>query len=148
MQGKNDITVKISDKGGGIPFEKRKHVWSYVYTSTNNEPKDDLNELDFQDASLKHIRSNSSALSGYGCGLPLSRLYAQYFGGGLELMSMEGYGTDAYCYLNRLGKNCEDLPRSVIRSAAERDSSFREDEIMKSKVLMARKLKNVSYSIE
>ena len=135
VQGKNDITVKVSDKGGGIPFEKTQNGWTYVYTSTNSRPMDEKNELDFHDASLKQIKSNLNALSGYGCGLPLSRLYAQYFGGGLELMSMEGYGTDAYCYLNRLGKNCEDLPRAVIRSAAERDSSFREGEEMKSKLI-------------
>jgi hypothetical protein len=44
--------------------------------------------------------------------------------GGLDLRSMEGYGTDAYCYLNRLGKNCENLPVGVALSPAERDSSF------------------------
>ena len=31
-----------------------------------------------------------SSLSGYGCGLPLARLYAQYFGGHIDLKSMEG----------------------------------------------------------
>ena len=31
-----------------------------------------------------------STLSGYGCGLPLARLYAQYFGGHIDLKSMEG----------------------------------------------------------
>ena len=51
---------------------------------------------------METISAGQAALSGYGCGLPLSRLYAQYFGGGLDLKSMEGYGTDAYCHLNRL----------------------------------------------
>jgi len=37
-----------------------------------------------------------------GHGLPLSRLYARYFGGDLCLFSMEGYGTDVYIHLNRL----------------------------------------------
>ena len=35
-----------------------------------------------------------------------------------------GWGTDAYCHLNRLGTNCENLPTGVLSSAAERDSSF------------------------
>ncbi|CAN0423398.1 unnamed protein product [Discosporangium mesarthrocarpum] len=35
-------------------------------------------------------------------GLPLSRLYARYFGGSLKLRPMEGYGTDAYLHLHRL----------------------------------------------
>jgi len=38
-------------------------------------------------------------IAGKGFGLPLSRLYAQYFGGGLDLVSMEGYGTDVFLRL-------------------------------------------------
>ncbi len=29
-------------------------------------------------------------LAGYGYGLPISRLYARYFGGDLQIISMEG----------------------------------------------------------
>lgn len=41
------------------------------------------------------------AFAGFGMGLPLSRLYARYFGGSLKLRPMEGYGTDAYIHLHR-----------------------------------------------
>lgn len=46
----------------------------------------------------------------YGYGLPISRLYARYFGGDLQMISMENYGTDAYLHLNRLGNVQEPLP--------------------------------------
>ena len=126
-EGRSDITIKISDKGGGMPFEKVDNVWTYVYTSSSPDTFPSRGGTRFIDANLDTVSSNTSALSGYGCGLPLSRLYAQYFGGGLDLKSMEGYGTDAYCYLNRLGRNCENLPVGVSMSPAERDSSFHQD---------------------
>jgi pyruvate dehydrogenase kinase 2/3/4 len=49
-------------------------------------------------------------IAGFGYGLPLSRLYARYFGGDLSIMSMDGWGTDAYLYLNKLGDSQEFLP--------------------------------------
>ena len=46
---------------------------------------------------------NASPLAGFGCGLPLCRLYASYLGGSLTLISMPVHGTDAYIHLRRIG---------------------------------------------
>ena len=44
-------------------------------------------------------------VQGYGIGLPLSRLYARYFGGTLKLVSLPGYGTSVDLFLRRVNSN-------------------------------------------
>ncbi|EGF82544.1 hypothetical protein BATDEDRAFT_32923 [Batrachochytrium dendrobatidis JAM81] len=99
-EGKEDITIKISDEGGGIARSGMPLIWTYLYT-TAEKPllEEGYNQGDFR-----------APLAGFGYGLPLSRLYARYFGGDLRLISMEGYGTDAYLHLSRLSDSCEPLP--------------------------------------
>ncbi|KAI8807936.1 mitochondrial branched-chain alpha-ketoacid dehydrogenase kinase-domain-containing protein [Cladochytrium replicatum] len=98
--GKEDLTIKISDEGGGIPRRGMPLIWTYMYTTAERPAiEDDFNKSDFK-----------APLAGFGYGLPLSRLYARYFGGDLRLISMEGYGTDAYLHLSRLSDSEEPLP--------------------------------------
>jgi pyruvate dehydrogenase kinase 2/3/4 len=106
-EGKEDITIKISDEGGGIPRSGIPLIWTYLYTTAS--PGQDV---------LAHANANETTpmsdfkapMAGFGYGLPLSRLYARYFGGDLRLISMEGYGTDAYLHLSRLSDSEEPLP--------------------------------------
>ncbi|KAF2708395.1 alpha-ketoacid dehydrogenase kinase [Pleomassaria siparia CBS 279.74] len=80
-EGKEDITIKISDEGGGIPRSSVPLVWTYMYTTVDQTPNldPDFNKSDFK-----------APMAGFGYGLPISRLYARYFGGDLKLISMEG----------------------------------------------------------
>ncbi|CEG69781.1 Putative Pyruvate dehydrogenase kinase [Rhizopus microsporus] len=97
--GKEDITIKISDEGGGIPRSGIPLVWTYMYTTAQaQELEPGFNQSDFK-----------APMAGFGYGLPISRLYARYFGGDLKLISMEGYGTDVYLHLNRLSNSDEPL---------------------------------------
>lgn len=98
-EGNEDITIKISDEGGGIPRSGLPKIWTYLY-STAHSPLVDFDP---------RAEEAPVVLAGYGYGLPLSRLYARYFGGDLQVISMENYGTDAYLHLNRLGNYEEPL---------------------------------------
>ncbi|PIA65644.1 hypothetical protein AQUCO_00100864v1 [Aquilegia coerulea] len=98
--GLEDVTIKISDEGGGIPRSGLPKIFTYLY-STATTPLDEHSNFDSTDA---------MTMAGYGYGLPISRLYARYFGGDLQIISMEGYGTDAYLHLSRLGDSQEPLP--------------------------------------
>ena len=42
-------------------------------------------------------------MAGLGYGLPLARLYAEYFGGSLRLMSLFGHGSDVFLRLPDMG---------------------------------------------
>jgi signal transduction histidine kinase len=56
---------------------------------------------------LNTISNNSgqlSSIAGLGYGLPLSRAYAEYFGGSIAVQSLWGWGTDVYLTLNGVGK--------------------------------------------
>jgi len=100
VEGKEDITIKISDEGGGIPRSAIPLIWTYMYTTLEGQGID----ADFQASDFK------APMAGFGYGLPLSRLYARYFGGDLRLISMDGFGTDLYIHLNRLSSSREPLP--------------------------------------
>ncbi|KAI8454950.1 pyruvate dehydrogenase kinase [Phakopsora pachyrhizi] len=98
-EGQEDITIKISDEGGGIPRSAMGLVWTYMYTTAETQRLDQ----DFEGTDFK------APMAGFGYGLSIARLYAQYFGGNLKLISMEGYGTDVYLHLSRLSTSSEPL---------------------------------------
>lgn len=100
-EGFEDIAIKISDEGGGIPRSEIPLIWTYLYTTVDKTPTLDA---EYNQTSFK------APMAGFGYGLPISRLYSQYFGGDLKLISMEGYGTDVYIHLNRLSSSLEPLP--------------------------------------
>ncbi|KFD57526.1 hypothetical protein M514_01629 [Trichuris suis] len=80
--GNSNLTIKICDRGGGVPRGEVEKLFAYHYTTAPRPLKDDR-----------------CPMAGLGYGLPLSRLYAWYFHGDLVLTSYEGYGSDACIYI-------------------------------------------------
>ncbi|CAH0490919.1 unnamed protein product [Peronospora farinosa] len=97
-----DVSIKVSDEGGGIPRSSVSRIWSYLYTTADSEA--------FERLEAPNDFGGDSPLAGLGYGLPISRLFARYFGGDLQVISMEGHGTDAYLHLKRVGDASEPLP--------------------------------------
>lgn len=103
-----DVVIKIADEGGGISRSQMDKIWSYLYTTAS--PKIQQSTFHSSTANNESDFSIKSPLAGLGYGLPISRSYCRYFGGDLDLLSMEGYGTDAFVHLKRLGDSAEPVP--------------------------------------
>jgi signal transduction histidine kinase len=98
------ITIRIRDRGGGIPPEVLPHIWSYSFTTFSDM---DFNAENGNLDALNTISSSGghpSSIAGLGYGLPLSRAYAEYFGGSIAVQSLWGWGTDVYLTLKGVGK--------------------------------------------
>lgn len=93
VRGSEDLTVRISDEGNGIARSHMENLFMYHYSTA---PQPDQNTL-------------TTPMAGYGYGLPLSRLYAKYFGGDLQITSMQGYGSSAYVYLKALSSDAQEV---------------------------------------
>lgn len=103
-----DVVIKVSDEGGGIPRSNMKKIWSYLFTTADPSIQEGMIGVNTTTQHLDH--GTDSPLAGLGYGLPIARSYCRYFGGDLSIMSMEGFGTDAFVYLTRLGNTREPLP--------------------------------------
>lgn len=68
-----DVTIRISDEGGGIKPELLDEIWKYGFSTTNVE--NSVNSQSFLGSAPAR-----SKLYGFGFGLPFSRLHAKYFG--------------------------------------------------------------------
>lgn len=132
------VIFRISDQGGGIPKEILPHLWSFSKGPRKSLRLRNLNRVpkmaatmqevqaDHSDAG-KHFSSNHKHTADYGhdsslssltsrppnlrlgIGLPMSRIYAEYWAGSLEIHSLEGYGVDAFLQISKLGNKNEQL---------------------------------------
>lgn len=95
MKGPEDVTIKLVDKGGGIPRSQFNRLFNYSYTTAP--------------VPFPRVENVEVPMAGLGYGLPLARLYARYLRGDLKLTSIEGRGTEAYVYLKACSGQAKEL---------------------------------------
>ncbi|KXS16198.1 alpha-ketoacid dehydrogenase kinase [Gonapodya prolifera JEL478] len=95
------ITFRVSDTGGGIPASLMPHLWSYSHPSK-------FSNFSLVPRMAGKVAETSEVEVNLGIGLPMCRVYAEYWGGSIDVVSSEGYGTDVYVVLG-LGNRGENV---------------------------------------
>jgi len=120
----NELTIRISDQGGGIAMpsvNSTADIFSFSHAR---------NPTRLEDTRLGALRSATARSQGLlgtlkeqidlkpetaashpklGIGLPMSNIYAKYFGGSLDIISLDGWGTDVYLRVPKLGTKLEGI---------------------------------------
>ncbi|KAI9503656.1 branched-chain alpha-ketoacid dehydrogenase [Coemansia spiralis] len=103
----SDIVVRVSDQSGGINPDMLPYIWSFTH------PLKAKRLHNFHSVHRMEARADEtdavSPLMSFGFGLPMSRVYARYWGGSVNVHSLPGYGVDAYVQLPRLGNVVENI---------------------------------------
>ncbi|KAI9888430.1 MAG: hypothetical protein M1814_006935, partial [Vezdaea aestivalis] len=99
LEGEQGISIRIRDRGNGISAQHLPNIWAYSFTTFSED-----DEVDALDTISAAGVGGGSTIAGLGYGLPLSRAYAEYFGGTVKVQSMWGWGTDVYVMLKGVGR--------------------------------------------
>lgn len=123
------VVFRFSDEGGGIPRAMLPHIWSFSKGPRRSVYLENLlqvprmaatmQELTFLDSALDrgngpHALTTRPSNLKLGVGLPMCRVYAEYWAGSLELQSLESYGTDVFLHISKLGNKNEQLTTRAI----------------------------------
>ncbi|KAK0483267.1 hypothetical protein IW261DRAFT_1360923 [Armillaria novae-zelandiae] len=125
--GPKYFSLRIRDQGGGISPTNMLRIFSYAFTTAGrNADEDDsgggpyaaqyiggsaaIGDANgegnlFSEITKKGLQTGMGTIAGLGYGLPMSKLYAKYFGGTLDLKSLEGWGSDVFLKLRCLDES-------------------------------------------
>jgi hypothetical protein len=130
-----NVIIRISDHGGGISPDMLPHLWSFCKGPHRNIRLKNLHQVPRMAATMQEVQlggetgspsSRNSSLSSLasrppdlklGIGLPMSKIYAEYWAGSLEIHSLEGYGVDAFLQISRLGNKNEHISTRATMDA-------------------------------
>lgn len=130
------VIIRVSDQGGGVAREILPDLWSFCKGPRTESRLQNLGQVPAMAATMQELKvspepgttqsepvddkapgSSLASLSSrppdlkLGMGLPMSRVYAEYWAGSLELHSLEGYGVDAFLQISKLGNKNEQLTK-------------------------------------
>ncbi|KAJ3033634.1 hypothetical protein HDV00_006009 [Rhizophlyctis rosea] len=97
------IMFRVSDQGGGISKQTLSHIWSFSHPS-----KLKFSAFANYPRLAAKVEERVPLNMGLGLGLPMSKVYAEYWGGMVEISGMEGFGTDVYLSVG-VGNQSENL---------------------------------------
>lgn len=102
-ESESSIMFRVSDQGGGIDPNMKESVFSLINGAQRNLShfSEDLHLAGKLDDERPHLN--------LGIGLALSKIYANYWGGDLDLTSINGFGTDIYLSLSKGYNQAENL---------------------------------------
>lgn len=125
------VTIRISDRGGGVSRDELPYLWAFSKGPMSQQRLENLGQVPKLAATMQELlveeelgradlkrplyQGSLASLTSrppdlrLGMGLPLSRVYAEYWAGSLELHSLEGYGVDAFLQISKLGNKNEQL---------------------------------------
>ncbi|KAL9579302.1 MAG: hypothetical protein Q9212_005187 [Teloschistes hypoglaucus] len=130
------VIIRISDQGGGIPKDILPSLWSFGKGPRSRIHLENLVQVPKMAATMQELKPSQDSIGGsvtdagagtrltdgslssltsrppnlrLGMGLPMSRVYAEYWAGSLEIHSLEGYGVDAFLQISKLGNKNEQL---------------------------------------
>ncbi|KAH8118303.1 alpha-ketoacid dehydrogenase kinase [Phellopilus nigrolimitatus] len=134
--GQDEIQIRVSDQGGGLVLPQISSPSDLLsFSHARNTTRLDTSRIgalktvsarpqgmratvDEQVSAWKEEESSAitpeskagvGAHMRLGIGLPMSNIFATYFGGSLELVSLDGWGTDVYLRLPKLGTKLEKI---------------------------------------
>ncbi|OZJ05459.1 hypothetical protein BZG36_01668 [Bifiguratus adelaidae] len=127
--GPTSLIFRVSDQGGGIPPEIYENLWAYTahkpgspsrFANLSKVPEMAANMAEHEKGGIMKEAEDVD----FGIGLPMSRAYAEYWGGGINILTMEGYGTDAYVRIPKLGNVIENLgiTTGAVKSSIQQGS--------------------------
>ncbi|CAK1366027.1 [Pyruvate dehydrogenase (acetyl-transferring)] kinase 2, mitochondrial [Cercospora beticola] len=134
------VIIRISDQGGGVDREVLPYLWSFAKGPRRTNRLQNLGQVPRLAATMQELKTpeevdrkgkhpgerfgNSLATLSVrppelklGMGLPMSKIYAEYWAGSLQVHSLEGWGCDAFLQISRLGNKNEKLSTRAAMDA-------------------------------